>query len=94
MDERRFLSRCFSSKGGSDVAVSKKPEGEGEAFNEAAIRRARVPINNRCVAPTANVRSRLFLRAWGYFLDLVAAMWEVLGRSKGKRGICAKIRLT
>ena len=45
--------------------------GEGEAFNVGAIRRARVPINNRCVAPTVQC---LFL--CGYIL--VAAMWEVL----------------
>ena len=42
-----------------------------------AIRRARVPINNRCVAPTVQC---LFL--CGYIL--VAAMWEVLMEEQAK----------
>ena len=52
----------------------KKCKAEREvAFNGGAIRRARVPINNRCVAPTGTARRATPLPACGHFL--VTAMW-------------------
>ena len=48
-------------------------EGREVALNGGAIRRARVPINNRCVAPTGTARRATPLPACGHFL--VTAMW-------------------